>query len=45
MRVMGGSQRAGHVTRPQETLTLTVSGNACAKHELVHYLHVLRPAA
>jgi hypothetical protein len=38
-------QRAGRLTRPQGALTLTMSGNAAVKHELLHYLHVLRPAA
>jgi len=38
-------QRAGRLTRPQGMLTLTMSGNVAVKHELLHYLHVLRPAA
>jgi hypothetical protein len=38
-------QRAGRLTRPQGTLTLTMSGNVAVKHELLHYLHILRPAA
>jgi hypothetical protein len=38
-------QRAGRLTHPQGTLTLTMSGNVAVKHELLHYLHMLRPAA
>jgi len=38
-------QRAGRLTRPQGALTLTMNGNVAVKHELLHYLHVLRPAA
>ena len=38
-------QRAGRLTRPQGTLTLTMSANPAVKSELLHYLDVLKKAA
>jgi len=38
-------QRAGRLTRPQGTLTLTMSANPAVKSELLHYLDVLKDAA
>jgi hypothetical protein len=38
-------QRAGHLTRPQRELTLTMSANPTVKAELLHYLDALRQAA
>lgn len=38
-------QRAGRLTRPQGTLTLTMSANPTVKSELLHYLKVLKQAA
>ena len=38
-------QRAGRLTRPQGTLTLTMSANPTVKSELLHYLDVLKQVA
>jgi len=38
-------QRAGRLTRPQGTLTLTMSVNKAVKSELLHFLDVLKRAA
>ena len=38
-------QRAGRLTRPQGTLTLTMSVNPAVKSELLHYLDVLKQVA
>jgi hypothetical protein len=38
-------QRAGRLTKPQGTLTLTISANQAVKSELLHYLDVLKQAA
>ena len=38
-------QRAGRLTKPQGTLTLTMSANPAVKSELLHYVEVLRQAA
>lgn len=38
-------QRAGRLTKPQGTLTLTLSANPTVKSELLHYLDALRQAA
>lgn len=38
-------QRAGRLTRPQGTLTLTMSANPTVKSELLHYLEALKKAA
>ena len=38
-------QRAGRLTKPQGTLTLTMSANPAVKSELLHYLDVLKQAA
>jgi hypothetical protein len=38
-------QRAGRLTRPQGTLTLTMSANPSVKSELLHYLDALRQVA
>jgi hypothetical protein len=38
-------QRAGRLTRPQGTLTLTMSANPTVRSELLHYLNVLKQAA
>ena len=38
-------QRAGRLTRPQGTLTLTMSANKAVKSELLHFLDVLKQAA
>ena len=38
-------QRAGRLTRPQGTLTLTMSANPAVKSELLHYLDGLKQAA
>lgn len=37
-------QRAGRLTKPQGTLTLTMSANPTVKSELLHYLDVLKQA-
>ena len=38
-------QRAGRLTKPQGTLTLTMNANPTVKSQLLHYLDVLKPAA
>lgn len=38
-------QRAGRITKPEGRLTLTMSGNATVKSEMLHYLNVLDQAA
>jgi hypothetical protein len=38
-------QRAGRLTKPQGTLTLTMSANPTVKSQLLHYLDVLKQAA
>jgi hypothetical protein len=38
-------QRAGRLTKPQGTLTLTMSANPAVKSELLHYLDALKQAA
>jgi len=38
-------QRAGRLTRPQGSLTLTMSANPTVKSELLHYLQVFKNAA
>ena len=38
-------QRAGRLTKPQGTLTLTMSANPTVKSQLLHYLNVLKQAA
>jgi hypothetical protein len=38
-------QRAGRLTKPQGTLTLTMSANPAVKSQLLHYLDVLKQAA
>lgn len=38
-------QRAGRLTKPQGTLTLTISANPAVKAELLHYLDILKQAA
>jgi hypothetical protein len=38
-------QRAGRLTRPQDSLTLTMSANPTVKSELLHYLQVFNNAA
>ncbi len=38
-------QRAGRLTKPQGNLTLTMSANAAAKSEMLHYLQALKHAA
>ncbi|MEJ2405482.1 MAG: hypothetical protein P8171_14500 [Candidatus Thiodiazotropha sp.] len=35
-------QRAGHLTKPQGTLTLTMSANSTVKSELLHYIDALK---
>lgn len=37
--------RAGRLTRPDGELTLTLSANADVRHEILHYLTALSPAA
>ena len=38
-------QRAGRLTNPQGELTLTMSANPSVRHDLLHFLDVLRKAA
>jgi hypothetical protein len=38
-------QRAGRLTRPQGTLTLTMSSNKSVQNELIHFLDVLQKAS
>lgn len=38
-------QRAGRITRPEGTLTLTMSGNAAVRQEIICYLEALEKAA
>ncbi|WP_221192204.1 transposase, partial [Microbulbifer rhizosphaerae] len=38
-------QRAGRLTRPQGSLTLTMSANSAVKSELLHYLDAMKSAA
>ena len=38
-------QRAGRLTKPQGTLTLTMNANPTVKSQLLHYLDVLKQAA
>lgn len=38
-------QRAGRLTRPQGSLTLTMSANSTVKSELLHYLDAMKSAA
>ena len=38
-------QRAGRITRPEGTLTLTMNGNDAVRREITHYLEALKEAA
>jgi hypothetical protein len=38
-------QRAGRLTAPQKTLTLTMSANEAVQKDLLHFLDVLKEAA
>ncbi|MDA9982984.1 hypothetical protein N9H39_09715 [Gammaproteobacteria bacterium] len=38
-------QRAGRLSRPQGSLSLTMSANPTVKSELLHYLDVFKKAA